>query len=154
MDRGRLRRLAGGLLAISSVIMVSGCNLREDDPLIPIRVRLAWDTPVDLDLLVDEDPAYRQGGSSDQQTAGMESFEINRGIGTYVIAVQNLSGHASARPVVTVEGARELEESTLSSDDKPVEMVGAVEPNARRDRWIVCEIDAEKGKITRIGRWE
>lgn len=131
-------------LVLSAAFAV-GCGAAISEEPGPIRVRLSWAAPIDLDLLVDEQPAHRDGGSPDRQSGGSEEYEIPPGRGTYTIAVQNLSGHAASDVVVTVERARETEPLTFGA---------IVKTNAREDRWIVCEIDAEKGSVTPIGQWE
>lgn len=141
-------------LSLFVLLAVGSCDFGGSEPEGPIMVRVNWSEAVDLDLLVDEEPAHRQGGSADRQAGGAETIEIPRGSGSYVIAVQNLSGHASARPLVTVEGVRDPERSVTATSEEPIELTGSVLPNARQDCWVACEIDAEKRSVRRIERWE
>lgn len=138
----------------AAAMLCSGClGLKDSEG--PITVTLSWNDPVDLDLLVDEQPAYRQGGTADQQSGGEEAYTIPRGSGDYVIAVQNLSGHASASPRVAVNGVWEKSEGlALSFGDKPFTMEGSVHPKARSDRWVVCAVNSKSGEITRIDKLE
>jgi hypothetical protein len=142
------------ILAVTVVSLVSGCDQWGADPTRPIRVTLTWEAPIDLDLIVDEQPAHRQGGSADRTTGGIEMFEVARGLGTYVVAVQNLSGRGSARPVITVEGAKEAGAIDSTGGREVIALEGEVFPNARRDCWVACEIDAERGTVRRIEAWE
>ncbi|MEK8022554.1 MAG: hypothetical protein AAB229_01985 [Candidatus Hydrogenedentota bacterium] len=144
------------ICALAGVILPAagtGCRTSHSDA--PITVRLSWDNPVDLDLLIDEQPAHRQGGSPDRGSGGEEVFTVKRESGEYIVAVQNLSGHASAQPRITIDGVWEKENSPIISfSDEPYTATGTVAPNARRDRWIVCAIDTAKGMVTKIDQME
>lgn len=133
---------------------LSGCDYYGGDPLTPIRVSVSWSEPVDLDLLIDEQPAHRQGGSPDQQSGGRESFEIKRGLGQFTVAVQNLSGHITAHPTITIDGVTDTEALTAASARAPISLQTEVAPTARKDCWVACIIDAERGTVERVGRWE
>jgi len=126
-------------------IVVLGCLIAcgDSEPTGPIEITLTWNEDIDIDLIVDGEKGYRQGGSEDAQVGpGSESLTLASGNHSIGVCNNSASGVANTTITIDIPGMGVETRSTTISN----------EPG--KSKWHAFSIDCATGIITDINTFE
>ena len=125
---------------VALAFLLTSCTKK---PTGPVKVTLSWTGEADLDLMVDGNRGYTQGGSDDaRQGPGSESLTLPAG--EHAVDVYNNSGSGSGNATITIEipgVGTETRTATVAGD-------------MARDTWKAFTINSTTGVITDVNTFE